>query len=66
MADAQKDLFKLHKDKQEKYIYYLIALAVAALGFSISKTFDTTLKWTQIPWLNRVDSLNDKYTQLGH
>lgn len=49
MADERKDLFKLHRDKQEKYIYYLIALAVAAVGFSLSKTFDQPLKYSQLP-----------------
>lgn len=35
--------------QQEKYIYYLIALSVAAIGFVIVNTKGEPLKWSQIP-----------------
>jgi len=47
--DQQNDLQKQFRDKQEKYVYYLIALCVASIGFSITKTSGESLKWIQIP-----------------
>lgn len=35
--------------QQEKYVYYLIALSVTAIGFSIINTNDQQLTYSQIP-----------------
>src|SRR5690606_35025426 len=37
------------RQQQEKFVYYLIALSVTSIGFSIYKTTGQPLKWTQIP-----------------
>lgn len=34
---------------QEKYVYYLIALSVTAIGYAIVNTKGEPLKWAQIP-----------------
>jgi len=36
-------------EQQEKYIYYIIALSVAAIGFVIINTKGEPLNWTQVP-----------------
>ena len=47
--DEQKELRDNFRQQQEKYVYYVIALAVTAIGFAIYKTSGQPLKWTQIP-----------------
>ena len=47
--EMQNEIQKQFRDKQEKYVYYLIALCVASIGFSITKTTGESLKLIQIP-----------------
>lgn len=47
--EAQIDLQKQFREKQEKYVYYIIALCVAAIGFSVTKTSGDILRWSQLP-----------------
>jgi hypothetical protein len=45
----QLELHKEFREKQEKYAYYLVALCVASIGFSITQTTGQSLKWIQLP-----------------
>lgn len=45
----QLELHKEFREKQEKFAYYLIALCVASIGFSVTQTMGQHLKWTQVP-----------------
>ena len=47
--NLQTDLQNQFRGQQQKYVYYLIALAVAAIGFSVVKTFDESLRLSQAP-----------------
>ncbi|MFA5782142.1 MAG: hypothetical protein WC868_07725 [Bacteroidales bacterium] len=47
--EEQKEIQKQFRQQQEKYTYYIIALCVAAIGFSVHKTIGLPLKWVQIP-----------------
>lgn len=47
--DVQFNLQQEYREKQEKYVYYLIALSVSAIGFSIYKTDNQSLTFSQIP-----------------
>jgi hypothetical protein len=47
--DDQIEIKKQFRQQQEKYAYYLIALCVAAIAFSITITRDASLKISQIP-----------------
>lgn len=47
--EEQKEIQKQFRQQQEKYTYYVIALCVAAIGFSVHKTIGLPLKWIQIP-----------------
>lgn len=49
MEEEQKELWRLYKLQQEKYVYYIIALSVTAIGFSIYNTTGVNLKLIQIP-----------------
>lgn len=48
----QKLISELHnriENQREKFIYYMIALGVTAIGFSVLRTADEPLKFGQIP-----------------
>lgn len=47
--NEQHELISRYSNKQEKYVYYIIALSVAAIGFSIHNTTDSQLSILQIP-----------------
>ena len=49
MSDIQFNIQQEYRSTQEKYVYYLIALSVSALGFSIYKTENQSLAYSQIP-----------------
>ena len=45
----QIELFKVHRQQQEKLVYYIVALCVTSIGFSIYQTTGHSLKWIQVP-----------------
>ena len=47
--EEQKEIQKQFRQQQEKYVYYVIALCVAVIAFSIHKTTGKSLAWSQIP-----------------
>ena len=47
--DIKTDLMKEFRSQQQKYVYYIIALSVTSIGFSIFQTMNEPLKITQIP-----------------
>jgi hypothetical protein len=49
MDSFQEQIIKEHKERQEKFVYYLIALAVSSIGFSVYNTLNIKLNITQIP-----------------
>lgn len=49
MNEIQFNIQQEFRDKQEKYVYYLIALSVSAIGFSVYKTEKLSLTFSQIP-----------------
>lgn len=49
MADNQAEIFKLHRAGQDKYAYFLLAAAGAAIAFALSQTKDAALALPQIP-----------------
>lgn len=42
--DKRFQLMKTYKERQDKFIYYITGINVAAIGFTLSKTFDIVLK----------------------
>lgn len=49
MGEIQQQIIKEHKERQEKFVYYLVALAVSCIGFAVYNTQDTKLQLIQIP-----------------
>lgn len=49
MNEIQFNIQQEFRDKQEKYVYYIIALSVSAIGFSLYKTENKSLTYSQIP-----------------
>ena len=49
MRENQRELQRQFREQQEKYVYYVLALSVSAIGFAIYKSSDVPLKWSQIP-----------------
>lgn len=49
MDENQKEIQRQHRQQQEKYVYYILALTVSAIGFAIYKTSGLPLKWSQVP-----------------
>ena len=46
MNEIQFNIQQEFRDKQEKYVYYLIALSVSAIGFSVYKTEKLSLTFS--------------------
>ncbi len=46
---AISDLHKAHQTGQEKYTYFLLAAAGAAIGFAVQKTEGLSLTWWLLP-----------------
>ncbi|MBR0839112.1 hypothetical protein JQ607_02800 [Bradyrhizobium liaoningense] len=49
MADAVTEIYKSHRDAQEKYIYFLLAAAGAGIALIVNQTHDSKLAWSMIP-----------------
>jgi hypothetical protein len=37
-SDDQMEVYKQHRNAQEKYVYFLLAAAGAAIGFAVNQT----------------------------
>lgn len=46
--EEQKEIRNYMRALQERYVYYLIALAVTSIGFAIYKTSGQSLNWIQV------------------
>lgn len=50
MSDENvREVYRNLQSSQDKYIYFILASTVAAIGFSITQTQDLALSYTQIP-----------------
>lgn len=47
--EAQREVFRVLRESQSKYTYFLLAAAGAAIGFSLSQTKDVSLAESQWP-----------------
>ena len=43
------ELHKAHRESAEKYIYFLLAAAGAAIAFAVTQTQSATLTWIKLP-----------------
>jgi hypothetical protein len=49
MSESLIEVYRTHQAGQEKYVYFLLAGAGAAIAFAISQTRELPLAWTQLP-----------------
>lgn len=48
ITDSEKEVFRVHREEQSKYVYFLLAASGAAIGFTINQTQVLILSYTQI------------------
>src|SRR5690554_2121292 len=48
-SDTARAVYSAHRTAQEKYTYFLLAAAGAAIGFAVTRTSDAPLAWSQVP-----------------
>lgn len=49
MSDPATTLYSAHRTAQDKYAYFILAAAGAAIGFAITRTGEMPLAWSQVP-----------------
>lgn len=48
-TESERELFRLHRESQTKYTYFLLAGAATAIGFSLTQTRELALSPTHLP-----------------
>jgi hypothetical protein len=48
MSDIERELYRVHRETQNKYVYFLLAAVGAALGFALAQTKDQSLGFSHI------------------
>jgi hypothetical protein len=48
-SEEQKEIFRVLRESQSKYTYFLLAAAGASIGFSLTQTHGVVLSWSQVP-----------------
>lgn len=43
------ELYRAHRTAQDKYTYFILAAAGAAIAFALNQTHDATLSWFKLP-----------------
>jgi hypothetical protein len=49
MTDDQLELYRALRETQEKYVYFLLAAAGAAIAFAVTQTQEASLTWWKVP-----------------
>ncbi|HLQ65385.1 MAG TPA: hypothetical protein VK201_11860 [bacterium] len=49
MSDTATEVYRAHREAQNRYVYFLLAATWAAIGFAVNQTMNKTLAWSQIP-----------------
>ena len=48
-SEPQIEVYRQHRTAQDKYIYFLLAAAGAAIAFAVNQTQGAKLAWSQLP-----------------
>jgi hypothetical protein len=48
-TELQQELYRVLRDAQDKYIYFLLAAAGGSIGLAVSQTQNAHLAWSQLP-----------------
>ena len=53
-TDQQIEIYRQHRTAQEKYVYFLLAAAGAAIALAVNQTQGAKLDWSQLPLASAV------------
>jgi hypothetical protein len=48
-TETQRDLYRILRDAQDKYVYFLLTAAGAAIALAVNSTQGATMQWSQLP-----------------
>lgn len=48
-SEVQREVFRVLRESQSKYTYFLLAATAAAIGFALNQTQAATLTWFHLP-----------------
>ena len=48
-SEQQIEVYRQHRNAQEKYVYFLLAAVGAAIALAVNQTQGTKLVWSQLP-----------------
>ena len=48
-TDTELELFRTHRSTQDRYCYFMLAAAGAAIAFAVTRSQDMALSYSQIP-----------------
>lgn len=48
-GDSQRDIFKLLREAQDKYTYFLLTASGAAIALAVNQTAGARIAWSQVP-----------------
>jgi hypothetical protein len=46
--DQQVEVWKMFRQTQEKYVYFILSLSIAAVAFAVATTDRTAFKWSHV------------------
>lgn len=46
--DQQVEIWKMFRQTQEKYVYFILSLSVAAVAFAVASTDKTAFRWSHL------------------
>jgi hypothetical protein len=49
MSEEMNEVFRAHRESQNKYTYFLLAAAGAAIALAVNQTHEAVLAWSQAP-----------------
>jgi len=49
LSEAEREVFRQFRQAQDKYVYFLLAAAGAAIGLAVNQTQTATLRWSELP-----------------
>jgi hypothetical protein len=49
LSEAEREVFRQFRQAQDKYVYFLLAAAGAAIGLAVNQTQTATIRWSELP-----------------
>lgn len=49
LSEAEIEVYRSHRASQERYTYFMLAAAGAAIAFAVTRSQDMALRWSEVP-----------------